>query len=88
MPLYEYRCRKCHRSIVRLQKSGHDESGIICPGCGRGPLRKVYSTFNTGGSSRVPGKSAGRGEAGPDRHGPAGPEFYPLMVTNNPENLK
>jgi len=42
MPLYEYKCSKCHKKIEVLQKVG-ETAAKKCPYCG-GPLKKLLST--------------------------------------------
>ncbi len=41
MPLYEYRCTKCHHEFEQFQQVG--ASAPACPRC-RKPTRKVYSS--------------------------------------------
>ena len=41
MPLYEYRCKKCHHTFERIQKFS-DPHVKKCPDCG-GPVEQVIS---------------------------------------------
>jgi len=41
MPLYEYECSKCHKTIEKIQKVG-DQGPQKCPYCG-GTLKKLVS---------------------------------------------
>ncbi|WP_144350578.1 FmdB family zinc ribbon protein [Sporomusa termitida] len=43
MPIYEYSCKKCGKSVELLQKSGADNAGIPCPACSEDTLTKVLS---------------------------------------------
>ena len=62
MPMYEYRCDSCGDSFERYSagKSGED-NGKVCAKCGKGRVKKVFSTFasNCCGSSGEAGPSAG-----------------------------
>ncbi|HHF52075.1 MAG: zinc ribbon domain-containing protein [Candidatus Aminicenantes bacterium] len=42
MPLYEYECTRCHKTIEKIQKVG-DQGPKKCPYCG-GTLKKLLST--------------------------------------------
>jgi putative FmdB family regulatory protein len=42
MPIYEYKCQKCHKRFEKLQKVS-DPPCNKCPGCG-GLLKKVISS--------------------------------------------
>jgi putative FmdB family regulatory protein len=42
MPLYEYQCASCGKSIEILQKVS-DEPIVICPDCGSAQLKKKVS---------------------------------------------
>ena len=43
MPIYEYSCKKCGKTVELLQKMGSDKAGICCPGCGEDALAKILS---------------------------------------------
>ena len=62
MPMYEYRCDSCGDSFERYSagKSGEVESSA-CAKCGKGHVKKVFSTFasNCCGSSGGSTSSAG-----------------------------
>lgn len=44
MPIYEYRCPECEKTISRLQPMAQGSSEITCPECA-GRARRVLSTF-------------------------------------------
>ncbi len=44
MPIYEYRCNKCHRRVSILVRSP-SESTVACPSCGGTELNRLFSTF-------------------------------------------
>ena len=47
MPLYEYRCHKCHKRVTLLVRSrsvGTPE--LACPVCGGQELSRLFSTFS------------------------------------------
>lgn len=43
MPIYEYSCKKCGKTVELLQKMGTDRPGTFCPDCGEDTLVKVLS---------------------------------------------
>lgn len=43
MPIYEYSCKTCGRTVELLQKMGTDKPGVLCPDCGEDALTKVLS---------------------------------------------
>lgn len=46
MPVYEYYCDKCRRTVaVTLSMSEHGKSTPACPQCGDRELQPVVSTF-------------------------------------------
>ena len=45
MPLYEYRCNKCHRKVTILIRES-SESPITCPECNGSELERVLSRFS------------------------------------------
>ena len=44
MPLYEYRCNKCHKRVTLLVREGSPE--LACPVCGGQELSRLFSTFS------------------------------------------
>lgn len=63
MPIKEYECEACHHKfeeIVWLNEPGP----TACPKCGKGPLKRLLSTFRITGVSRKSkeGDEAGSGE--------------------------
>jgi putative FmdB family regulatory protein len=44
MPIYEYRCSDCERSVEVLVRAGHDE-GAECPRCHGSRLTREMSVF-------------------------------------------
>ena len=59
MPLYEYRCLTCERRFEALRRLGEDASGLSCPDCGGGELRKEASTFSGVASNCGSGSGSG-----------------------------
>lgn len=56
MPMYEYRCDSCGNSFERYSAGKTGESGAeACARCGKGTVKKVFSTF----ASNCCGSSAG-----------------------------
>ena len=43
MPIYEYSCTKCGKTVELLQKTGVTKAGIACPACGEDTLSKRLS---------------------------------------------
>jgi putative FmdB family regulatory protein len=43
MPLYEYECEACAHRFERIQKFS-DPPVDTCPTCGKGPVRKLFSS--------------------------------------------
>ena len=43
MPLYEYQCDSCHERFERIQKYS-DPPVDVCPKCGAGPVKKLFSS--------------------------------------------
>lgn len=43
MPLYEFECEACTKRFERIQKFT-DPTPDICPHCGKGPVRKLFSS--------------------------------------------
>ena len=50
MPVYEYRCNKCHRRVSILTRSLSKPSAT-CPNCGSTELERLFSTFSVRKSS-------------------------------------
>ena len=44
MPIYEYKCMDCGKNFEILVFGKNDEK-IICPGCKKSNLKKLFSTF-------------------------------------------
>lgn len=44
MPIYEYSCNSCHRTVSAYQQR-FTASPPSCPRCGSNELRRVFSTF-------------------------------------------
>ena len=51
MPLYEYRCGKCHREFEAYKRPSDDSDRERCPDCGGDSRRMGISLFRTGGGS-------------------------------------
>lgn len=56
MPMYEYKCDACGDAFERYTVGkGGNEDGQVCAKCGKGRVKKVFSTF----ASTCCGSSAG-----------------------------
>jgi putative FmdB family regulatory protein len=78
MPLYEFECESCRKRFERIQKFS-DPTPDVCPTCGKGPVRKLFSSpaiqFKGSGfyitdyakksSSEAGSKSGSSGESAP-----------------------
>ena len=51
MPIYEYWCDNCHRTMSSYQQGFHAPAPP-CPGCGKGGLKRVLSAFSVGKTHR------------------------------------
>jgi putative FmdB family regulatory protein len=45
MPLYEYLCSDCSESFTLLQTVHVQPGETVCPKCGNGRVRRLFSTF-------------------------------------------
>jgi putative FmdB family regulatory protein len=60
MPMYEYRCSSCGCVNERYAAGASaNEGGGVCPACGKGQLKKIFSTFSanccgSGGGGTAP----------------------------------
>ena len=67
MPMYEYRCDSCGDAFERYSAGkGGEQDGQVCAKCGKGRVKKVFSTFasnccSSGGGAGLPSGSAGCG---------------------------
>ena len=52
MPIYTYKCKKCHEKFERLEGVVSEEEALKCSKCGSKDVQKVFSTFSVGKSSR------------------------------------
>lgn len=44
MPIYEYRCTKCHKQFEEWQKNFSSSEHEICPDCGGDAVRLISNT--------------------------------------------
>ena len=59
MPIYEFKCKKCHHIFEEFVfSSSVDSESIICPVCGEKNADKLMSAFSSSGSSVSFGTSA------------------------------
>jgi putative FmdB family regulatory protein len=49
MPIYEYRCEKCGQKFEKLRRMADADGELECPDCASGQVRRVLSSFATGG---------------------------------------
>ena len=62
MPMYEYKCESCGDALERYSAGkGGEADGGVCAKCGKGRMKKVFSTFasNCCGSGGSVASSAG-----------------------------
>ena len=66
MPIFEYRCSKCHEIFEHLRLSRTD-TRVECPHCGGVKAEQLFSVFaarSTGGNGECATRTAGICEAG------------------------
>ncbi len=51
MPIFEYKCKKCGYITEFLEKSG-GRNKHVCEKCGSSDVKKVFSAFSAGNSSK------------------------------------
>ncbi|MBN2537013.1 zinc ribbon domain-containing protein [candidate division WOR-3 bacterium] len=64
MPIYEYRCEPCGRTVEWLRRAGEADEPVECPDCGK-PMERVFSVPGgiRMGTGRAPGTTCcGRSE--------------------------
>ncbi|NWF55400.1 MAG: zinc ribbon domain-containing protein [Syntrophaceae bacterium] len=49
MPIYEYRCSKCHHQFEIIQGVADRDAKLTCPKCGAGNPSRMMSAFSCGG---------------------------------------
>lgn len=65
MPIYEFKCKKCHHVFEELVfNSNPDPSSIICPECGEKNAEKLMSAFSSSGTVSIGGGTASCGTSG------------------------
>jgi len=65
MPIFEYRCQKCHEVFESLQLSRTTEEDTECPQCGSKRTERLISSFATrGGGDAFSGSSCGPSGSG------------------------
>ena len=47
MPIYEFKCRRCHIRFEALRPINDSGRDLACPDCGETRPEKVFSTFAT-----------------------------------------
>lgn len=52
MPLYEYKCRKCHTRFELLRRMSDVDRNVKCPKCGSPAVEREISGFSTGKCGR------------------------------------
>ena len=55
MPMYEYRCDSCGKTFEQLRRMADADRDLECPECRARDVRRVLSTFATGGCAPRPG---------------------------------
>jgi len=51
MPVYEFHCPDCGAHFERLVRPVTATAEVACPSCGHAPVKRLFSTFATAGSS-------------------------------------
>jgi putative FmdB family regulatory protein len=65
MPMYEYRCNSCGKVFERYSAGRRGQDGAEgCPACGKGHLKKQFSTFASACCSSSGGSLPGAGGCG------------------------
>ena len=80
MPLLEYRCSRCEKTVEILVLAGDGAGAAACPGCGSPDLTRLLSTFaaHASGGSREAVAPCGEGAcAMPGGCGPSSCAFDP-----------
>ena len=62
MPIYEYGCRGCGRTVEALRRMTEADAALTCEHCGSGELVRKHSVFTASASQALP--IAGGGGAG------------------------
>ncbi|MCE9591897.1 MAG: zinc ribbon domain-containing protein [Planctomycetes bacterium] len=65
MPVYEYHCEKCDKSVEMIRPMRDADAPVKCEGCGQSrSMKRLHSTFATttggGGSQASPAPGCGR----------------------------
>jgi putative FmdB family regulatory protein len=68
MPIYEYACKQCGKTVELLQKMGAENAGVPCPACGQDALAKKLSVPSPAQMT----KGAAPACAMPGQQGPCG----------------
>jgi len=66
MPIYEYRCAKCHRVSEFLVGVGQEETEIKCRYCGSKELNKMISATFVSSGRHIIGSQHGKACCGRD----------------------
>jgi putative FmdB family regulatory protein len=53
MPVFEYRCAKCGKKFEILHKSAVKHEEAVCPNCHTSNVKKLLSSFSTGGGGNA-----------------------------------
>lgn len=60
MPIYEFECKKCHKTFEKLLKRMDEKAKEPCPECGSKETARKLSVFAAGASAER-GRSAPQG---------------------------
>lgn len=77
MPIYEYECGRCKRTLSFLVRNIGAHEAPKCPKCGAGDMSRVFSRFATVGPSKSKSSSDTAGGGPPDLADEGGPEGMP-----------
>jgi len=58
VPVYEYECAGCKRRFELRRAMTEEDTGILCPKCGAGNPRRIFSVFGMASSGSAAQSSA------------------------------
>ena len=65
MPMYEYKCDSCGNAFERYSAgTSREEDSGVCAKCGKGRMKKVFSTFASSCCGTSGGLSSSTGGCG------------------------
>ncbi len=64
MPIYEYRCEKCHELTEVIRSMAAADEPMACEACGHDQTARVHSVFSAGSGQPDPMPMGGCGSCG------------------------